>query len=208
MFKILHLRNTERSGTSIRLIADGPYAKHVQKLQFKNLIQEQEGNENKESSSDVGEKEITKCLPERVYSVLSSLGAFPSLCSLSIEFGVNGEDRDFDYWRLMGEEEVFNYEGTLSPERELWKATLGRTFDAVAMSKAQNIKDLELIGFTFMSDLRYKVKAFRRFLRNLRSFQVRCVGQRMVPGGVSIPLRSTVGWLKKCNRAILIIWTL
>ena len=130
VFKIVTLRNTEKSGASLDTISEHPeFGKHVREVRFVGYAP---GDARRE---DPAFGDCEHILPQRVEDLLSDLRRFPNLETLSVEF--NHDFDDYNEWKEEGTNqaaEVENMEEIRQKEgEEAWRALMLKVWDAVCL---------------------------------------------------------------------------
>ena len=168
VFRTIALCNDETSGKSVRMISNGPYAGHVRKLQFKGSTLTKTGRKNCETRANPN---VEKALADDVEAVLSSLGIFPNLQSLLIEFDFSKDGQWEDgYWTLPFEEDTLSLRG--KDESKPWMRVLRQTFEAVVSNDRSSIWHLELRNLICKPVRTFTDRRFHAFLGGLRSLRL------------------------------------
>ena len=173
MFETLELRNTEKSGRSVRAIACSPHKGHVQRLLYKGLLICQDPMDNELPD----EKDPEEDLKDTVEDALSSLTSFPNLSTLRVEFEFQENDSwypDSSYCAFLWEED--DYSLVEWEKKQAWRSLMSRSFRAIAQNAGSSIKHLEVAEF-IAKDLTalHEIKV-HSFLRGIESFYLSIKG--------------------------------
>ena len=164
IFSSITLRNTEKSGASVDLLAKSSYRQFVRRLSF-------EGTAWGDMEDVFYDTE--GILPAIVESVISDLSQFPNLQTVSIKF-----DIDFHYgfdisFRLFREpelpEEMVKAEG-----EEAWRVLNTKVHAALARNVNPSFKKLELNSLLPAEASSFRTPEFRRLLGQMTHFTLYC----------------------------------
>ena len=190
VFRTLDLRNTEKSGRSIRTLVNGPYKKHVRKVQYKGRLycddhNDVEGFEDDEEVAKArAEMDVPRGLLDEVQAVLADLKAFPSLSSLTVEFEFDGtyflEEQGYPYTDLLYRIEDENPKAIEAVRP--WRSLMARSFDAIANNTASSIKHFEIKELIAKPVSTYTEPHFHQFLAGLESFKLAIKGGENAAG--------------------------
>lgn len=164
LFTSTTLRNTEKSGSSIDLLAKSNYCQYIREFGF-------EGNAPGDEEDDFSDTE--GILPEIVERVISDLSRFPNLEKVCIEFSM-----DFDGgW----EEGFMLFQDFESPEErikaeqeEAWRALNTKVYAALARNINPGFKKLELRSLIPAEPSSFSTAEFRALLGQMTHFKLSC----------------------------------
>ena len=164
IFTSVTLRNTEKSGFSVDLIAKSNYRQYVRDFSFEGTAPGDEED---------GFTDTEEILPDVVESVLSNLSQFPTLESVRIEFPL-----DFcDGWG--GGQELFHDDET--PEKrvrdegeEAWRALNTKVYAALARNINPSFKKLTLEALLPREASSFSTPEFKALLGQMTHFTLSC----------------------------------
>lgn len=173
LFKIVRLRNDERSGSSITAIANSEHHKSVKELHF---VGSAPGLARREEEAF---SDITGIFPNNVNTLLSDLqGSFPNLETLSIEFAYQLDDDN--EWEegidLIAVEESAE-EVKAAEESEAWRALMVKTYEALLRNKEIHFKALKIRQLIPNKISTFSSQSFHRFLSHIERFSLSLYGQ-------------------------------
>ena len=181
IFKIVKLRNDEKSGASVDAVLKSPHGALVNEIYFLGTIPPgmansdddeddeplAEGFHKESDGAEEEEKQITITLPLVVDSLLSDLHQFPNLESLSIGF-IYPYDSTFD--------EYYEAEGIMDSENpeaaKAWKALMTTTYETLLRNEPPQLRVVEIRKFTWTFTKPYESQSFHSFLSNVKHFSL------------------------------------
>ncbi|KAJ4304528.1 hypothetical protein N0V90_000054 [Kalmusia sp. IMI 367209] len=172
IFPIIVLHNSEKSGASVKLLANGPYSQLIRKIEYVGYVplppsQSEGGISVREREKDTYVPRAEN-FPAPVRYVLENLRMFKKLEGISVEFSF-GED--FDVYHV---ENVESREDILKNEAELgWRAMMRDTYVAIARNHPWRLRSLEIKNMITKECSSWDTDVWREVLRNLESFSVR-----------------------------------
>ncbi|KAL9126628.1 MAG: hypothetical protein Q9217_004348 [Psora testacea] len=187
IFKVITLRNTERSALSVDAVANSRYVTYVEGLHYIATAPGDSGNDNDEGvgvlseegesvPSEKGESvpNTIPVFPGIVHKVLSNLESFLSLHTLSIDFAFDFEVID---WNEESAEPINEAE-----ETEGWRAVMAKTFAALLENTYLCIKALEIRQLPSTEVSTFRTDRFHDFLGTLERFDLSIHGSENAAG--------------------------
>ncbi len=173
IFKTVFLCNNEKSGSSATAISKSNLNELVKELIY---VGSAPGDAHREEKAY---SDTAPILPESVDTLLSDLGIFPNLETLSIEFPYHFADaKEWDEGLdLCEEEEQPDADVETAEETIAWRALMAKTYQALSRNKMTHLKALEIRQLVPKMVSTFNDPSFHEFLGQIERFSLSIYGE-------------------------------
>lgn len=171
IFQSIRLRNTDRSGSSVIEISRSRHSGHVKELIYAGnaLGDSHKGEESYSNTRDI--------LPESVFSILSDLGSFLNLQTLSIDFPYQFNVVDeWEYFPNEYEKDETDDQVLVAEETVAWRGLMAKTWNALIMNRNIKVKSWNTKKLAPIKVSTFNNPAFHAWLGQFECFNLSIYG--------------------------------
>ena len=162
LFSSIILRNTEKSGNSVNLIAQSKYCEYVRHFSFEGTAP---------GDAEEGFSDVDIIFPQVVENVLTNLGRFSNLEIVRIHFPMGFEAGWEAPWQLFQDPESVDDRQNVETH-EAWRALNTKVYAALARNVDPGFKSLELDNLIPAEASSFSSVAFQSLLGKLSHFRL------------------------------------